>query len=177
VWGRWLPYKRTKNSRANSWKLRHQIMRARKVSQLQDNLASLDLELSAEQLKSLDGASGIELEFPQDTYETETQIWRHVGSLAALSAAVQAECRIVMQVPTFKLPACSRVTGYSEVTSYRGSDSAKCSGRGARGAAPPASHPTYPHPYNVSRRWNPYKHTIHYLPKYPAKERDQSCRK
>src|ERR1700730_9316535 len=41
--------------------LRHQtvpvipIMGARKVSQLQDKLASLDLELSAEQLKSLDG--------------------------------------------------------------------------------------------------------------------------
>src|SRR6266436_929267 len=33
------------------------IIEARKVSQLQDNLASLDLELSAEQLKSLDRAS------------------------------------------------------------------------------------------------------------------------
>jgi aryl-alcohol dehydrogenase-like predicted oxidoreductase len=35
-------------------------MGARKVSQLEDNLASLGLELSAEQLKSLDGASRIE---------------------------------------------------------------------------------------------------------------------
>jgi hypothetical protein len=34
-------------------------------------LASLDLELSAEQLKSLDGASQIELGFPQALYEKE----------------------------------------------------------------------------------------------------------
>src|SRR3984957_9739842 len=47
------------------------IMGARKVSQLQDNLASLDLKLSTEQLKSLDGASRIELEFPQSIYEKE----------------------------------------------------------------------------------------------------------
>src|ERR1700681_4380777 len=61
---------------ALAW-LRHQtvpvipIIGARKVSQLQDNLASLDLELSAEQLKSLDGASRIELGFPQSIYERE----------------------------------------------------------------------------------------------------------
>ena len=61
---------------ALAW-LRHQtvpvipIMGARKVSQLQDNLASLDLELSAEQLKSLNGASQIELGFPQSIYERE----------------------------------------------------------------------------------------------------------
>src|SRR5579864_2237196 len=48
------------------------IIGARKVSQLQDNLASLDLELSAEQLKSLDGASRIEPGFPQGIYERET---------------------------------------------------------------------------------------------------------
>src|SRR5207253_9481975 len=47
------------------------IIGARKVSQLPDNLASLDLELSAEQLKSLDGASQIELGFPQSIYERE----------------------------------------------------------------------------------------------------------
>jgi hypothetical protein len=47
------------------------IIGARKVSQLQDNLTSLDLELSAEQLKSLDGASRIELGFPQSIYERE----------------------------------------------------------------------------------------------------------
>ena len=47
------------------------IMGARKVSQLPDNLASLDLELSAEQSKSLDEASRIELGFPQSIYERE----------------------------------------------------------------------------------------------------------
>jgi aryl-alcohol dehydrogenase-like predicted oxidoreductase len=47
------------------------IIGARKLSQLQDNLASLDLELSAEQLKSLDGASQIEPGFPESTYERE----------------------------------------------------------------------------------------------------------
>jgi aryl-alcohol dehydrogenase-like predicted oxidoreductase len=47
------------------------IIGARKVSQLQDNLASLDLELSAEQLKPLDGASRIELGFPHNIYERE----------------------------------------------------------------------------------------------------------
>jgi aryl-alcohol dehydrogenase-like predicted oxidoreductase len=47
------------------------IIGARKVFQLQDNLASLDLELSAEQLKSLDGASRIEPGFPESIYEKE----------------------------------------------------------------------------------------------------------
>jgi aryl-alcohol dehydrogenase-like predicted oxidoreductase len=61
---------------ALAW-LRHQtvpvipIIGARKVSQLQDNLASLDLELSAEQLKSVDEASRVELGFPQSIYERE----------------------------------------------------------------------------------------------------------
>ncbi len=61
---------------AFAW-LRHQtapvipIIGARKVSQLEDNLGSLDLVLSAEQLKSLDGASQIELGFPQGIYERE----------------------------------------------------------------------------------------------------------
>jgi aryl-alcohol dehydrogenase-like predicted oxidoreductase len=61
---------------ALAW-LRHQtepvipIIGARKVSQLQDNLASWDLELSAEQLKSLDGASQIEPGFPESIYERE----------------------------------------------------------------------------------------------------------
>jgi aryl-alcohol dehydrogenase-like predicted oxidoreductase len=47
------------------------IIGARKVAQLQDNLASLDLQLSVDQLKSLDGASRIELGFPQAFYEKE----------------------------------------------------------------------------------------------------------
>jgi aryl-alcohol dehydrogenase-like predicted oxidoreductase len=61
---------------ALAW-LRHQtvpvipIMGARKASQLQDNLASLHLELSAEPLKSLDAASRIEPGFPQSIYERE----------------------------------------------------------------------------------------------------------
>jgi hypothetical protein len=46
-------------------------MGARKVSQLQDNLSSLDLELTSEQLKSLGRASRIELGFPQSIYEKE----------------------------------------------------------------------------------------------------------
>jgi aryl-alcohol dehydrogenase-like predicted oxidoreductase len=61
---------------ALAW-LRHQtvpvipIIGARKVSQLQDNLANLNLEFSAEQLKSLDGASRIEPGFPQGIYDRE----------------------------------------------------------------------------------------------------------
>jgi aryl-alcohol dehydrogenase-like predicted oxidoreductase len=47
------------------------IIGARKVSQLQDNLASLDLELSAEQLKSLDEASRIEPGFPERLYDKD----------------------------------------------------------------------------------------------------------
>ena len=44
------------------------IIGARKLTQLQDNLASFDLELSAEHLKSLEEASQVELGFPQDLY-------------------------------------------------------------------------------------------------------------
>jgi len=45
------------------------IIGARKLAQLQDNLASLDLTLSADQLKTLDEASRIELGFPEEMYE------------------------------------------------------------------------------------------------------------
>jgi len=48
------------------------IIGARKVSQLQDNLASLGLELTAEQLKCLDEASRIELGFPHNLYSKES---------------------------------------------------------------------------------------------------------
>src|ERR1700682_233944 len=48
------------------------IIGARKLPQLQDNLASVDVELSAEQLKCLDGASRIELGFPGDIFERES---------------------------------------------------------------------------------------------------------
>jgi aryl-alcohol dehydrogenase-like predicted oxidoreductase len=47
------------------------IIGARKLSQLQDNLASFDLTLSAEQLKTLDEASRIELGFPHHFYGKE----------------------------------------------------------------------------------------------------------
>jgi aryl-alcohol dehydrogenase-like predicted oxidoreductase len=44
------------------------IIGARKLSQLQDNLASFDLSLQADQLKTLDEASRVELGFPYDLY-------------------------------------------------------------------------------------------------------------
>jgi len=44
------------------------IIGARKLSQLQDNLASFDLALSADQVATLDEASRIELGFPHDFY-------------------------------------------------------------------------------------------------------------
>ena len=44
------------------------ILGARKLSQLQDNLASFDLTFSADQLKTLDEASRIDLGFPYDLY-------------------------------------------------------------------------------------------------------------
>jgi aryl-alcohol dehydrogenase-like predicted oxidoreductase len=47
------------------------IIGARKVSQLRDNLASLDVELSEEQLKSLDEASRVDLGFPYSLYGKE----------------------------------------------------------------------------------------------------------
>src|SRR6202051_5085259 len=45
------------------------IIGARKLSQFQDNLASFDLTLSADQLKTLDEASRVELGFPYDINE------------------------------------------------------------------------------------------------------------
>lgn len=47
------------------------IIGARKLSQLEDNLASLDLELSTEQLKILDEASRVDLGFPYDLYNRQ----------------------------------------------------------------------------------------------------------
>src|SRR6202040_2082801 len=83
---------------ALAW-LRHQtvpvipIIGARKVSQLEDNLASLDLDLSAEQLKSLDGASRIEPGFPQSIYDREMVRANRYGGTwdrLVLSAAARA---------------------------------------------------------------------------------------
>jgi aryl-alcohol dehydrogenase-like predicted oxidoreductase len=47
------------------------IIGARKLSQLEDNLASLELTLSADQLRTLDEASRIELGFPYSIYAKE----------------------------------------------------------------------------------------------------------
>jgi len=47
------------------------IIGARKLSQLQDNLASFDLALSEDQVKTLDDASQIELGFPQHFFLRE----------------------------------------------------------------------------------------------------------
>ena len=44
------------------------IIGARKLPQLQDNLASLELSLAADQLKALDEASRIYLGFPQEIF-------------------------------------------------------------------------------------------------------------
>jgi diketogulonate reductase-like aldo/keto reductase len=44
------------------------ILGARKLSQLQDNLASFDLALSPDHIKILDDASHIDLGFPQELY-------------------------------------------------------------------------------------------------------------
>jgi aryl-alcohol dehydrogenase-like predicted oxidoreductase len=53
------------------------IIGARKLSQLRDNLASIDLSLSAEQVKALDEASQIDLGFPYHLYAKE-----HVRAIA-----------------------------------------------------------------------------------------------
>jgi aryl-alcohol dehydrogenase-like predicted oxidoreductase len=47
------------------------ILGARKLSQLQDNLASFELALSPDQIKILDDASHVDLGFPQELYAKE----------------------------------------------------------------------------------------------------------
>lgn len=47
------------------------IIGARRISQLQDNLASLELNLTHEQVSTLNEASAIEMGFPHDFYENE----------------------------------------------------------------------------------------------------------
>jgi diketogulonate reductase-like aldo/keto reductase len=54
--------------------MRYRLFGARKLSQLRDNLASFDLTLSADQLKTLDEASRIELGFPHDLYSKSRAI-------------------------------------------------------------------------------------------------------
>jgi aryl-alcohol dehydrogenase-like predicted oxidoreductase len=56
------------------------LIGARKLSQLKDNLASLDLSLSSDHLKTLDEASRIDLGFPHDLYVKElTSTFVHGG--------------------------------------------------------------------------------------------------
>jgi len=74
------------------------------VSQLQDNLASLDLD-SREQLKSLD---------EQAESNTDSSEYLRQRMVRAIRMALVDRCcsnlghsgRIVMRVPAFKLPAC-----------------------------------------------------------------------
>jgi hypothetical protein len=47
------------------------IIGARKLAQLQDNLASLEFQLTREQVASLDEASAIGLGFPHDFYRRD----------------------------------------------------------------------------------------------------------
>jgi aryl-alcohol dehydrogenase-like predicted oxidoreductase len=47
------------------------IIGARKLAQLQDNLASLEVQLTARQVASLDEASAIELGFPHDFFRRD----------------------------------------------------------------------------------------------------------
>ena len=86
------------------------IIGARKLSQLQDNLASFDLTLSAEQLKTLDEASRIELGFPHDlmartlsapssTAACETRFWlSSSGSLRVARSLFTAKFCVRIQI-------------------------------------------------------------------------------
>ncbi|MGA9356428.1 MAG: aldo/keto reductase [Terriglobales bacterium] len=47
------------------------IIGARRIAQLQDNLASLELSLTPDQVKALNEASAIEMGFPQDFFDKE----------------------------------------------------------------------------------------------------------
>ena len=58
------------------------IIGARKLPQLQDNLASLELSFTADQLKELDEASRIELGFPQDLFTRELPRSLRSGGMA-----------------------------------------------------------------------------------------------
>jgi aryl-alcohol dehydrogenase-like predicted oxidoreductase len=58
------------------------IIGARKLAQLEDNLASLDLAFSAAQLKTLDVASRVDLGFPQEFYSKELVRTLRYGGVA-----------------------------------------------------------------------------------------------
>jgi aryl-alcohol dehydrogenase-like predicted oxidoreductase len=57
------------------------ILGARRISQLEDNLASMTLELSRAQVSALDEASAIDLGFPHDLYEREMVKSRVYGGM------------------------------------------------------------------------------------------------
>jgi len=58
------------------------IIGARKLPQLQDNLASLELSFTGDQLKTLDEASRIELGFPQELFTRELPRSLRSGGMA-----------------------------------------------------------------------------------------------
>jgi aryl-alcohol dehydrogenase-like predicted oxidoreductase len=58
------------------------IIGARKLPQLQDNLASLELPLTADQLKTLNEASRIDLGFPQEIFTRELTRGLRSGGMA-----------------------------------------------------------------------------------------------
>src|SRR5580765_3946293 len=58
------------------------IIGARKPPQLQDNLASVELSLAADQLKTLDEASRIDLGFPQEIFTRELTRGLRSGGMA-----------------------------------------------------------------------------------------------
>jgi aryl-alcohol dehydrogenase-like predicted oxidoreductase len=58
------------------------IIGARKLPQLQDNLASFELSLAANQLKTLDEASRIDLGFPQEIFTRELTRGLRSGGMA-----------------------------------------------------------------------------------------------
>ena len=58
------------------------IIGARKLPQLQDNLSSLELSLSADELKTLDEASRIDLGFPQEIFTRELTRGLRSGGMA-----------------------------------------------------------------------------------------------
>ena len=58
------------------------IIGARKLPPLQDNLASVELSLAADQLKTLDEASRIDLGFPQEIFTRELTRGLRSGGMA-----------------------------------------------------------------------------------------------
>lgn len=65
------------------------IIGSRKLSQLQDNIACLDFELSSEQLKQLDKISAIEPGFPHDFLASDqVQNFAFGGSLAMIDRSI-----------------------------------------------------------------------------------------